>query len=393
MGNVFDSNIRKAYVFNFLTSLHFIGGVLIPFFMDWGKISFFQIMILQSWFVVWVFLLEVPTGAVADRFGRKASLVASSVVWIIGLVVYTSKPDFLIFLLGEFILAVGMSLSSGAAEAFVYDSLKEAGEEKRSKNVLGRFGSFEMAGLMVTAPIGGFIAATLGLRYAFLLMVIPFSAACLIALTFKEPKAEKKVESVRYFQALVGGAKYFYSHKILRILAIDGIVIAVLSFLLIWTYQLLLKQLGVGLAYFGVIHALMAGVQIIAMNNFERLEKIFRSKSRYLFFSAFISGAAFIFLGINNYVIPAVIAILVAAGFGLSRFILVSSYMQKHIESHNRATVISCASMLRGFGLAIIYPLAGLIVEWSLSYAFMAIGAAMIIFTLVVRTKEAYLID
>src|SRR3989344_5857141 len=169
MGNVFRSNIRKAYIFNFLANIYFISGVLIPFFMDWGKISFFQIMILQSWFVVWVFLLEVPTGAVADRFGRKTSLIASCIVYIIGLFIYTSKPDFLIFLLGEFILAMGVSLSSGAAEAFDYDSLKEAGQEEQSKNVLGRFGSFEMAGLMVAAPIGGVMAVMLGLRYTFLL--------------------------------------------------------------------------------------------------------------------------------------------------------------------------------------------------------------------------------
>ena len=233
----------------------------------------------------------------------------------------------------------------------------------------------------------------LGLRYTFLLMVVPLSAACLIALTFKEPRVEKRNESLRYFQALIGGVKYFYSHKILKVLAIDGIVITVLSFLLIWTYQVLLKQLGVSLAYFGVISAFIIGVEIIVMNNFERLEKIFRSKGRYLFFSAFISGVAFIFLGINSYIIPAVIAMMVISGFGLTRFVLISSYMQKHIESHNRATVISCASMLRGFGLAIIYPLAGLMVEWSLSYAFIAIGAAIMIFALIFKSKESYLID
>ncbi len=393
MEKSFQSNIWKAYIFQFVMNLSFIGGVLVPFFLDWGQISYFQIMILQSWFVISVFLLELPTGAVADYLGRKISLIMSALVWIIGILIYTSRPDFSIFFLGEFILALGTALFSGAYEAFVYDSLRETGQEKQSKKVFGRFGSFQMVGLMVAAPIGSVIAASLGLRYAFLLMVIPFGIACLIALTFKEPKTEKKVESLRYFQTLVVGVKYFYSHKALRILAIDGAFIAALTFLLIWTYQLLLKQFNVELAYFGVINALIVAGQIIVMNNFERLEKIFRSKSRYLFFSAFTSGIAFIFLGVNIYVVPAVVAMVIISGFGISRFVLVSNYMQKHIESQNRATVTSAASMLERFGLAVIYPVIGLMVDWSLSYTLVIIGTVIVIFSLIPKIKESYLID
>lgn len=393
MQKLFNSNIWKAYIFNFLTGLHFIGGVLIPFFMDWGGISFFQITILQSWFVLWVFLLELPTGTIADYFGRKTSLVMSTLVWIVGILVYTSRPDFLIFLLAEFILALGTALSSGANEALVYDSLKEAGQEKNSKKIFGRFESFNMMGIMIATPIGSIVAVMFGLNYVFLLMIVPFSIAFLVALTLKEPKTEKRVESLHYFRALIGGVKYFYSHKVLRILAMDGIVIAILAFLLIWIYQVLLKQLGVSLIYFGVIHALISGAQIIVMNNFEKLEKLFRSKGRYLFFSAFISGLAFICLGINSNVVIAIIAMLIIAGFGLSRFVLVSSYMQKHIESHNRATVVSAASMIRRFGLAIVYPIVGLSVEWSLNYTLIILGIIIVGFSLIPKIKESYLID
>jgi len=373
--------------------MNFISGVLIPFFMDWGKISFSQIMVLQSWFVIWVFLLGIPTGAVADYLDRKVSMIMSTIVWVIGVLVYTSRPDFLIFLLGEFILAMAMALSYGASTAFVYDSLKESGQEKKSKKVLGRFGSFQIAGLMVAAPIGSVMAATIGLRHTFLLSVIPVGMACLIALTFKEPKTEKKVESLPYFQTLVIGVKFFYSHKALRILAIDGVVVGVLAFLLIWTNQLLLKQLNVSLAYFGIVNSLICGSEMIAMNNFERLEKMFGSRSRYLFFSALISGIAFIYLGLNRYIVPAIIAMLIIAGFGLSRFALVSNYMQKHIESQNRATVVSAALMLNQFGLAVTYPLVGLMVDWSLSYALVIIGVAIVMFSLIPKIKESYLID
>ena len=56
------SNLPKIYAFKFLMGLHFFGGVLIPFFTDWGGINYFRVMVLQSFFVFSVFLLEVPTG-------------------------------------------------------------------------------------------------------------------------------------------------------------------------------------------------------------------------------------------------------------------------------------------------------------------------------------------
>lgn len=393
MSKSLQSNIWKAYIFQLLISLHFIGGVLIPFFTDWGKVSFFQIMILQSWFVLWSFVLEIPTGVIADFFGRKTSLILACLVNALGAFVYVIKPNFLFFLMGEFIWASAIALLSGAYEAFIYDSLKAIGQENQSKKVFGKFNSFHMIGLMIAAPFGSIIAASFGLRWTMLLMVVPFTVAFFIALTFREPKTEERPESLRYLQILLSGIKYFYKHKILRILALDGIVIAILCFFLIWTYQLLLKQLNVGLVYFGLIHALISGSQIVIVNNFERLENFFGSKSRYLTFSAFISGIAFVFLGVNVYVIPAILGILVISGFGLSRFVLISNYMQKHINSFNRATVLSTIVMFRKLGMAICYPLVGLLVGWSLSYTLIVLGVITIVFSLIPKTKESYLID
>ena len=85
------------YVFKFLVSLHFIGGVIVPFFLDWGQISFTQIMILQSFFVFSLFILEIPTGAIADYFGRKTSLMFAAIATTSAALVYSSYPSFYIF--------------------------------------------------------------------------------------------------------------------------------------------------------------------------------------------------------------------------------------------------------------------------------------------------------
>ena len=50
MERSYKSNIIKIYFFSFILGIHTVRGVYIPFMMDWGGLSFFQIMILQSYF-------------------------------------------------------------------------------------------------------------------------------------------------------------------------------------------------------------------------------------------------------------------------------------------------------------------------------------------------------
>ncbi len=388
-----SSNIPKIYAFKFFMGLHFIGGVLIPFFTDWGGVRFFQVMVLQAFFVFSVFLLEVPTGAVADHLGRKVSLILAALVNAAAVFVYASKPAFGVFLVGEFLWAMSYALASGADEAFVYDSLKQMNDEAHSKKVLARFRSFELSALMLSAPMGSAIATYIGLRESMLFMSIPFALAFLLAFTLEEPAFADEKQPRGYLETLIEGLRYFRDHRILRTLAFDKVAIGSLAFLVIWTYQPLLKLVGIPLIYFGFVHAGLTGVQIPFMNNFGRLERGFGSRKRYLVGSALIAGVAFVLLGVFPYAPVTILLLMVIAGFGLSRQVLLDNYMNKHIESSVRATVISAVSMIHTLVMAVLYLVAGLMVEWSLRGTLVAIGAAVIVCGLLARTREEHLVD
>ncbi len=388
----YQANIRKMYIFRFLLNLHFMAGVLIPFYIDWGGITFQQIMILQSFFVFATFALEIPTGAIADYFGRKTSIIIAGFVTVVAALIYSSYPSFYIFMIGELLWALGRALMSGADEALVYDSLKKFKAQKQSKKVFGRFASFEIIGIAIAGPIGSIIAVTLGLRYTMMLIAVPMLIATFIAFSLKEPKTEKKIESRRYLETLLSGVRYFRKHRILKILAFDKISIAALIFLFIWFYQPLLKQLGVPLFYYGFVLALIAIVQLPFLHNLHKVERIFGSKKRYLLFSAILAGFAYILLGAINNLYLTLFLIIIIAGFGLTRYVLFQSYMNNYIESPNRATVISTVSMLDGFSRGIIYPIFGLMIAWSLNYTIIILGIVLIILALISRVKEEHLI-
>ncbi|MFH1682597.1 MAG: MFS transporter [Candidatus Woesearchaeota archaeon] len=389
----YHHNISRMYLFEFLLSLHFVSGVLVPFFMSWGKLSFLQVMLLQSFYVIISFLLEIPTGAVADHLGRKTSLILAALSVALGVLIYSSSPNFYLFFLAEFFWAMGLALLSGADEALIYDSLKEVKKERTSKKIFGRLETFGLAGLAIAAPIGSIIATYLGLRYTMMLMAIPFFLAFLIAFTLKEPKTKQKVESTRYLQTLIKGVRYFKEHKVLRILAFDHLSTTSLIFFIIWIYQPFLTQLSFPLVYFGLVHATISIIQIIFVNRFRWLEGLFRSKKNYLLYSALIPGLAFILLGFVSSSILAISLIWVIAGFGLTRRVLFRNYYNKYIPSEHRATTISSISMLSSFVSAILYPLIGLLVEKSLNYTFIILGILIIALAILSKVEEHHLID
>lgn len=386
-------NVWKMQIFRLLGSLHFIGGVLIPFFTDWGGLSYTQALILQSWFMIWVFALEMPTGAIADVFGRKVSLQLGLLVNICGVLAYSFIPNFYVFLFAEFLWALGAALLSGADEALLYDSLKETGQEKSSKKVLGRYYSFGLVGITIAAPIGGLIAATLGLRYTMLLMVIPFSLAFLISLTFKEPKKVHEDESVKFFQTLVSGIKQLRHNRILQLLAFDSVVIRSLAFMVIWVYQPVLLDRGLAIGLLGVVHACMAGIQIPVLNAFEHLERWTGSKKRYLIFSALIPGIAFVLVGLSKSLIVTIPLLVVITGLGLTRHVLFNNYIHKYIKSSQRATFMSTVGMLQRLASGLLYPIVGLLMDFSLTTTLIVLGAVTIAVSLFSGVEEVHLLD
>lgn len=386
-------NIKLMYAVKFFFWMHFFAAVIIPFFTEWGGIKFSEVLYLNAWFMLWIFLLEIPTGTVADFISRKVSITLASSAGIIGVLIYTSCPHIGVFMAGEVFFAISFTLMSGADEALVYDSLTEEGETKGSKKIFAKMESFKLGGIVTGALLGSVFAKFMGLRATVLLMVIPISISLVISMFLKEPLKKRTSDKEKYSAILKKGVKFFFSSKVLKILAIDMMVVNSIAWLIIWFYQPFLGKAGISIIYFGIVHSFMSLSQIFVISNFAGLEKILGKKKNLLFFTTFMTGASFILLGISDSVIPVVAAILVSSAFGLSRSPLFSNYLNKYIPSGERATVLSTISMLRTFMIVILNPVAGFLGDWSISGTMLFLGIILIIFAFISPVKEEHLID
>ncbi|MBN1175702.1 MFS transporter [Candidatus Woesearchaeota archaeon] len=100
------------------------------YFLDTG-LSFLQISIMFAIFGVSTFVLEIPTGAFADEYSRKWSVVVGMIIVGISFGLIPLSNSFLTTLVLWSILGLGTTLVSGAEVAWVMDNLKF---NKKKKN-------------------------------------------------------------------------------------------------------------------------------------------------------------------------------------------------------------------------------------------------------------------
>jgi MFS family permease len=95
---------------------------------------------ISALFAIWSavsIVAEVPSGALADRFGRRHALVAAGVLQAGGYIAWTLLPTFAGFALGFVLWGLGGALVSGAQEALLYDGLAAVGAESCYARVNG----------------------------------------------------------------------------------------------------------------------------------------------------------------------------------------------------------------------------------------------------------------
>ncbi|NTV24335.1 MAG: MFS transporter [Nanoarchaeota archaeon] len=288
-----------------------------------------------------------------------------------------------------FLWALSAALMSGADVALIYEKMKAEGKEKETKEALGRYSTFELLGIAIATPIGSIIGKSYGLQYSTLAMAVPLSLA-LVAMLFVKSVPKEKKEHQHYLKIFKDGLSYFWQNHTLRALAFDSVSISILAFMAIWTYQPQLKSVGIGLAYFGLVHSAGTLMEILVLNNFTFLEKRVSTKG-YLLVSGLVVGISFMLLTVAGVFSPLFVVLIF--GFGFTRRVLLTHYINKHIKADQRATVLSSVSMLDTLGRAILYPLVGVAAMWNLSVTHLSLGILVIAALVFSKVKIEMLSD
>lgn len=180
-------NVPIYYLFQFSTGFLIWIPVWIIFLQEERGLSLTQVGLMEAIFWIAMMLAEVPTGAVADRWGRRTSLLLGSVLFTAGTIAFAMSPGFGGIAVSYVILAISGTLYSGAGHALLYDSLRALGRTREYEKHVGRSEAMMTGALLGAALLGGPLAGLWGLQAVFLIGAATMALGAVVALFLHEP--------------------------------------------------------------------------------------------------------------------------------------------------------------------------------------------------------------
>ena len=325
--------------------------------------------------------LEVPSGYIADVWGRKPAIVLGAFLGALGFGVYALSYGILGFLLAEVLLGIGTSLLSGADTAILYDTLLEAGKEKRYIKTEGRITAL---GNFSEAAAGIFVSLVVLNQYRdyFMLQAILALLAFLAALFLTEPSMHKERDKAGFRDILEIVNTAFRKDKVLRNFIVLSSAIGFASLSMAWMTQPVFFEIGIKESNFGFAWVILNVLVALGSLSADRVNRKLGLRGTLIFIVLPLS-LGFIFIGIKLSLIAFIPLFVLYFIRGTAHPIL-KKYINQHTQSSQRATVFSLRSLLiRGVFFA-FGPLLGYISEkLSLQYALYLCGISVLIPSLV----------
>lgn len=348
-------------------------------FLFANNLSMTQIMILETIFTIVIFFSEIPSGAFADRVGRKWSLVLSALTASIAWVIFGFGTTFWIFLIAQIFTAFAWAFSSGSGSALLYDSLKEMKREKEYGKLFGRTYFIQMITMGAAGIIGGLVALNLDYRIIFFITAFFFFIGAIVNMTLVEPPIHKHLQEKNYFMHLKKAIRFSFSHKIVRNLIIYFGTYAALAHIAYFIIQPYYFYSGFSEFVIGI--ASSAYFTFLAVGGFFAYYFIDNIKEKKLLFSLlFITGLSLIIMYFSNKYVAIFFIGLMTFTEGV-RNIFIDKEINKYTDSHHRATILSVKSMGKSVIYAIAAPFIGLITDiYTPEAAFLMLGIGMMIF-------------
>lgn len=141
-------------LYGFLKNQRYYDAFLILAFREKG-LSFFQIGILIGFREVCTNLFEIPSGAVADLYGRRRAMIFSFVAYIASFATFAMSEALFLLFGGMFFFGLGDAFRSGTHKAMIFDWLRQQGRADEKTKIYGYTRSWSQMGSAVSVLIAG----------------------------------------------------------------------------------------------------------------------------------------------------------------------------------------------------------------------------------------------
>ena len=364
----------RFYLFKFIEHLSGLGALIwIVYFAQKG-FSYAEVSIALAILAAGVFILEVPTGAIADIFGRKVSVFLSFLlVAILSLLAPFVKTFWQLILLYLF-WSLAATLTSGADEAWVVDHL----HRKRRKDLINQYyakltsfsqlGLF-LSGLLLTGLLLVFKDSVNFLAYDKIWFVQAggmFLVSLIVLSTpehFKKHKTKIHIGLLNTLHFSKSGFSYVKNHKTLLKIFIGILIFSFSSSIWAFAYQPFLINVGLQIRDLGWARSIVSigGVltpflAMYLLSKFKNINKLLATT--FLIRFLLITTVLFIFGKVAGFIFYFLLW-----NYAFIVYPILSPVIQSHIPSKKRATVGSIKSMFMSIGDISAMLVAGFLID------------------------------
>ena len=396
-----DGQIWKFCFYGFFKNLKFFEPYLLIYLMSMN-LSLFHIGILFSIREIITYIFEIPSGIIADNYGKKKELLMCFTFYIISFIIIFLGTNMIILTIGMIFFGLGEAFRSGTHKAMILTYLERKGWFEHKGYVYGRTRSYSLLGSAISAFLSILLVLNLpALKWIFLIAVIPYILDFILIASYPnyldEKKDTEKTLKAFYEAGIIQIKSVSSSGKIKKIImsaaTYDGIFKTIKDYIQP-ILSVLIITAGVGSifglngddslkAYLGIIYGIFYIFSSLVSRNIYRVTAKFNS---YLVFDKLfdLMGVLLIILSIalkEEFLFIAIIIYFLLYLMKDGRRPVFVDVCSDHMSKDQRATVLSIESQLRAFLMIIMAPLFGFIADtFSISSLFLGIGVLILIF-------------
>ena len=367
-------NIARFYLWSIFSSFQLWIAIWVVYLQQERGLSLAQVATLDVAFWLVMVSSEVPTGGLADRYGRRRVLIASTALLVVAIGVFGLAENLWVLGASYVFWGFSMTLASGADSAFLYDTLAGLGRAHEFTKYSGRWNAIVTVAFMAGALLGAPLASVTSLGFPILLSAVLTIPAVVIAWTMVEPPHREEAPHNDYLRTIREASALVWRVQPVRWLVLVRATILTVDMWVVIFQQPFLIAHGVAVSALGwwqaVLRLFLIGGALYAHRAIRRLGEQWTLS---------VLGLATLAGVIVLTGVPHLAAFTGFVLIGLAQIMLrplFADYLSRHSPQHLRATVMSVAQVMSSLLIAFSEPAMGALADrFSLETAF-GFGAA-----------------
>ena len=372
------------YIYEFISTMILFYIVDTLFYLERG-ISSSAYMFFVVVMYITKLIFEIPSGILADKYGKKKILLISQIMFIISTIIFIFAYNYTVFIIAIIIASLQKCFSTGIVNSFLYESLKE--KEKFNK-VLFIKNTMYCISYMIAMLLGGYLGEKYGLIIDYYVTLIPLILGLIIICFIKDTINNKESNMKRKIDILRNGITEIKNNKFIKNIIFINATMLVIIKLVEESHPEYSIRIGLTESQIGIYTALILVFCIIG----EYFGTKLNGEKKYVFIilNPIFVGISILLLGYLNSK-TGIIFLLTLYIFSESFNNIIFTEIHNNISSKSRVTIESIISLLE----SIIGIILGIINSICLSFvsvyqSYIILGIILICYSIKNSIKIKY---